>query len=613
MSTQPVSRAGAKLAAAIERFGLGGRIRGAQAVDVGASTGGFTEALLAHGAAHVLAVDVGHGQLHQRLRDDARVESLEGADWKTLSLGQAPGPFDFFTVDVSFVAARNMLRGLAFRLRSGAEGVVLVKPQFELPERKAGAALDDAGWRARALARFTAKAVELGFAVVAHADSPVAGGGGTVEVLAHLRFSGRTAKLPEFKDGRVPLVLSPKSRSRRVVSLAGEALTWFAVAAPGLESVTHAEVARLPGVGAATLAEGGVEFTGLLAVGMAANLHLRTATRVLLRLGQVRAREFGKLRHLLAKLAWRACVAPDRPLVITASATRCRLYHTGAIGETVDLAVQDAVGALPPRPPRAGVDDGGEAGDATEEPAVAPAATRVLLRGAGDRWTVSVDCSGELLHRRGYRVETGRAPLRETLAAGILALAGYDGGVALVDPMCGSGTLALEACAVALDAAPGLERHFAFEHWPAFDATAARAWDELRATARGRVRPAPPAPIVACDRDAAAVAIAQRNATRAGWQAHVQIEQFAARDAPVPPAPGLVVLNPPYGRRLGPHTGPGPWRDLGRLLRTRFSGFRAAVLAPSPAAAQALGLRPQATHTLAHGGLRVQLLVIDIP
>src|SRR4051812_33783974 len=121
-----VSRAGGKLEAALALFDLAGAVRGARAVDVGASTGGVTEALLRHGAAHVVAVDVGHGQLAASLREDARVTALEGADWKRLSLNEAAGPFDFFTVDVSFVAARNMLRGLAFRLRPGAAGVVLV-------------------------------------------------------------------------------------------------------------------------------------------------------------------------------------------------------------------------------------------------------------------------------------------------------------------------------------------------------------------------------------------------------------------------------------------------------------------------------------------------------
>src|SRR5215475_5172432 len=152
-------RGAGKLEAALELFDLAGAVRGARAVDVGASTGGFTATLLAHGAAHVVAVDVGRGQLQPGLRDDARVTSMEGTDWKRLTLHEAPGPFDFFTVDVSFVAARNMLRGLAFQLRPGAAGVVLVKPQFELPDRQVrDGRVDDPNLRAAALDKVRRKA-----------------------------------------------------------------------------------------------------------------------------------------------------------------------------------------------------------------------------------------------------------------------------------------------------------------------------------------------------------------------------------------------------------------------------------------------------------------------
>ncbi len=169
------SRGGRKLEAALSRFAVAAQVRGASAVDVGASTGGFTDALLRHGARSVVAVDSGHDQLDARLRQDARVESLEGANWTTLSLSIAPGPFDFFTVDVSFVAARTMLRGLAFRLRDGAHGVVLVKPQFELPESRLRAgksdsgSVDDPALRRAALERLSEKAQRLGFTVLEHA------------------------------------------------------------------------------------------------------------------------------------------------------------------------------------------------------------------------------------------------------------------------------------------------------------------------------------------------------------------------------------------------------------------------------------------------------------
>src|SRR5215471_12997507 len=240
-----VSRAAGKLEAALERFGLASAVRDARAVDVGASTGGFTESLLAHGAAHVVAVDVGHGQLAAALRADPRVTSMEGVDWKRLPLGEAPGPFDFFTVDVSFVAARSMLRGLAFRLRPGAAGVVLVKPQFELLDRQVrGGRVDDPNLRLAALDKVRRKAEALGFSLVGHTDSPVAGGSGTVEILACLRFEGRPASLPRPGERR----RDPGApRPPRATAPREQPMRWFAVVAPGLEAVAGREVAALPG------------------------------------------------------------------------------------------------------------------------------------------------------------------------------------------------------------------------------------------------------------------------------------------------------------------------------------------------------------------------------
>ncbi|MGZ3426761.1 MAG: SAM-dependent methyltransferase, partial [Polyangia bacterium] len=258
-----VGRGGLKLEAAIERFGLAARIKGAQAIDIGASTGGFTETLLAHGAAHVTAVDVGTGQLHPSLRDDKRVTNLEGVHWKTLPLSTAPGPFDFFTVDVSFIAARNMLRGLAFRLRPGAEGVVLVKPQFEVADKRVRAGdVSDPNLRRDALAEVREKGAALGFQLVEHADSPVAGGSGTVEILAHLRFEGRSAKLPQPGESRGQKERPGGRAASRKQTVTPDSFSMFAVAAPGVEPVLAREVAALAGVRDVKTIAGGVEFSG---------------------------------------------------------------------------------------------------------------------------------------------------------------------------------------------------------------------------------------------------------------------------------------------------------------------------------------------------------------
>jgi putative N6-adenine-specific DNA methylase len=582
-----VSRAGGKLEAALSRFGLDAAVRGARAVDVGASTGGFTEALLAHGAASVLAVDVGRDQLHPSLRADARVTSLEGVDWRKLSLSEAEGPFDFFTVDVSFVAARNMLRALAFRLGPGAQGVVLVKPQFELADRQVkGGDVRDPNLRRAAVEKVRLRAEALGFKLAAEIDSPVAGGEGSIEILAHLVFSGRPETLPAPGERRPH---AKPARSRRATA-AASTLRWFAVVTPGLEEAAAREIAALPNVSDLRRDTGGVEWSASAADGFRANLCLRLPTRVLARVGTVEAREFGRLRRRAAGLDWKRFVAPDARIAVRTSTSRCRLYHTGAIDETVVSAIGDAV-------------KGTQAAAKDETPDVS-----VLVRGLEDRFTFSVDASGERLHRRGARVEIGAAPLRETLAAGLLALAGWEPGQPLLDPMCGAGTILIEAATQAIERAPGLDRAFALESWPLFPQDAAAV---LRAEARAALRPAPPAAIAGSDADPRAIESARRNAARGEVEAHIT---FAVRDLgearPPGGAPGLVIANPPYGRRLAdPRGAVRLYRELGRVLRTHFRGWRFAIVVPRALrdAAGALRLDFEARHRLSNGGLSIEL------
>jgi putative N6-adenine-specific DNA methylase len=178
---------------------------------------------------------------------------------------------------------------------------------------------------------------------------------------------------------------------------------------------------------------------------MAANLHSRIATRVLLRMGEEKARDFAPLRRSLAKLPWKNYIPRDRAPRIDVSTGHCRLYHTGALAETVELAIADNVGKLSKR-------------EKQEQAREDDDCTRILLRGQDDRFTASVNSSGALLHRRDWRLEAGRAPLRETLAAGILALCEYAPALPLVDPMCGAGTFAIEAAAMARRIPPGRTR-----------------------------------------------------------------------------------------------------------------------------------------------------------
>jgi len=606
-----VSRAAGKLRAALALFDLGKRVRAQIAVDVGASTGGFTETLLAAGATKVVAVDVGHDQLHSRLRDDPRVESHERVDWKTLSLSELPGPFGFFTVDVSFVAARNMLRSLAFRLRAGAEGVVLVKPQFELPKEKARMErLSEPALRQEALDLFSVKADSLGFDVLAHADSPVAGREGTVEILTHLRFRGRSERLPlpgEKKTPSAPPLRPKRKRSSEAGTSLSDEQAFFAVVPPGLEEILAVELAARGVSG--TAETGGVSWRGSWEGALNVNLWSRLATRVLARVAEgAEAESFAVFRRRVSRMPWERFLTPERRLRANISVSRSRLYHTGALAEQLWLGIGDRLG----KPPAVAT----SAEDAEQ---------LLVVRGEENHFTFSVDTSGEPLHRRGWREEGGAAPLRETLAAAMLALCGWQPTEAVFDPVCGSGTLVLEAASAAIGLAPGLRRSFAFEAFPAFAKLQPR-WSELRATVEvshqrtaEALRATSASPLfsplfVGRDVDPATIALAQRNAERAGLAAFVSFAAGPLVEARPPHATGLLLANPPYGYRLGtPGAARATYRELGRLLRQEFAGWRAGVLVPDAAAAQALGTGAGASFPLKNGGLKLDLLRFDVP
>jgi putative N6-adenine-specific DNA methylase len=315
-----------------------------------------------------------------------------------------------------------------------------------------------------------------------------------------------------------------------------------------------------------------------------------------LRVGEARAREFGKLRRLVSKLDWKPLVDPTCPVRFEITQRSSRLYHTGAIAETLALAIEDRVGGkLVLASPGIAAEDG--------------SVQRVFARGESDLFTFSVDASGELLHRRGWRQEAGEAPLRETLAAGLLALAAFDPARPFVDLMCGAGTIVIEAAAWAAGRAPGAGRSFGFEKWPGFEAG---AWAAVRGELAGLVA----APVaLGFDRDPEMVAIAARNAERAGLADRARFAVAPLGDAAVPRAPtGLVVVNPPYGRRLGTRgEATRAVRALGRTLARDFAGWTAGVLLGEAGQVKVLGLPVRKTVGLWNGGVKVSYVIVDVP
>ena len=378
----------------------------------------------------------------------------------------------------------------------------------------------------------------------------------------------------------------PKRREADYPPRVTPALDLFATCTPGLEAILAGELTAL-GLTPKIL-DGGVAFAGNLSDMMRANLWLRTAGRVLVRVAEFHASSFDELERHARRVAWSEWLAPTS-VTVSVSASQSRLYHTGAIAERLLAAIARPAAAK-------STDHERHAGQL------------VLARFVRDRCTLSIDTSGELLHRRGYRLDVAKAPLRETLAAAILLAAGYDGARPLVDPLCGSGTIPIEAALIARRIAPGRRRDFAFRGSPYFDD---REWKNVLDKADEMVSPTASAPIFASDRDAGAVRATTGNAQRAGvgGDLGVELRAFAAGGAPLPG--GLFITNPPYGVRIGERRSVSDlYARLVGAARARVPGGRLAVLCSDGKWAEQKALREVVTTK--NGGLSVRLLMGDV-
>lgn len=349
---------------------------------------------------------------------------------------------------------------------------------------------------------------------------------------------------------------------------------FYVIVTPGLESLTARELEAL-GFTGLRVSKGGVTFKGTLGDAAKANLWLRTATRIVARVGEFDAPGRRELAARARRYDWAPFFVPGSALRIHATCRSSRLYHTGLVAE----ALHKALGTRP-----APTD-----GDAP----------LLLARIAKDRCTLSFDTSGELLHKRGARQEISRAPLRETLAAGLLLSCGYDGQSAFVDPMCGSGALVLEAASIATRRAPGLERSFALERWPAFQT---EVFNDLRETARANVRRAP-APISGSDVHAGALAQAGRNAERAGVTEDIQLERVGASLRVAPAQTGLVAVNPPWGKRV--EADASTLDALRQCFSDTFHKWNRGLVAPAALAHRVLPRSATRTLPFNDGGINV--------
>lgn len=358
---------------------------------------------------------------------------------------------------------------------------------------------------------------------------------------------------------------------------------FFAVVAPGLEETCAAELAALD-LGPLATEPGGVAFSGRLRELYLANLHLRTASRILVRFAEFSSRDFPDLFHRALKLPWGRFVRPETAVTFRVTCRTSRLGHSERVAATLHDALNRALG----RPVSA----------AASSPQL------ILVRIVDDRVVLSIDSTGELLHRRGYRQSVTVAPLRETLAAGVLQLLGWDGTVPLADPMCGSASFLTEGALIARRRAPGLDRDFAFMSWPGWREG---LWKLLCDEARRRAVISDIA-IEGADENPEAVAAAAENCRRCGVDDQVTIARRSLSEQPVHTGAGLVICNPPYGKRLAPGSDlRAIYRDLGTQLRRAYPGWRLAMICPEGDLPEATGLPWRQVALLDNGGLSVGL------
>lgn len=341
---------------------------------------------------------------------------------------------------------------------------------------------------------------------------------------------------------------------------------------------------------------GGVIFEGDLEAIYRVNLHLRTASRVLLRLGDFGATSFADLRKHAGQLNWESYIHPGQAVVVRATCHKSRLYHSDAVAERVSAAIGDRLGQPAPT---GKFDERGES----------PPPQMVIVRLVHDRCFISVDTSGALLHRRGYRLAVAKAPLRETLAAAIVLASGWDHASPLLDPFCGSGTIPIEAALIAHSLAPGRNRRFAFMDWPVFDE---KLWNSVleaagQAAAQAVVSPGRPF-LQASDRDTGAVEMALANAERAGVSGLIEFSRRAVSAIQPPVEAGWVVTNPPYGLRVSANKDlRNLYAQFGNVLRQKCSSWHVAVLCSDLTLLGHTGLKLDSSMRLVNGGAPVRL------
>jgi len=372
-------------------------------------------------------------------------------------------------------------------------------------------------------------------------------------------------------------------------------LQFFATAAKGVEEVLACELREL-GFSDSIVEKGGVRFFGDMEACYRANLWLRTANRILMPLADFYADTPELLYEGVRSLPWSRYLTPDMTLAVTCNLRDSRMTHSGFVALKTKDAVVDSVRDSKGRRPNV------DAGNPD---------LLINVHLAGNRCTVSLDTSGTSLDKRGYRLDRNEAPLRETLAAALIALSGWDGLVPLVDPMCGSGTIPIEAALKSSRRAPGVTRStFGFQRWPGYDPA---LWKNLVRDAEGKKRDSMTKVIIGSDVSRSALKSAGNNASRADVGSLITFVARDIADAVPPPPPGVLIFNPPYGVRMGEEEMLGQlYKKIGDAMKRRFAGYTAYLLTGNPGLARFVGLRASRRIVLFNGPIESRLLRYEL-
>ncbi len=365
---------------------------------------------------------------------------------------------------------------------------------------------------------------------------------------------------------------------------------FFAPCPRGLELLLVAELEQL-GASSVQGRDGGVQFQGDWRTCYRANLESRIASRILWQVATQPYASEADVYNIARALPWNEWFTPSLTIRVNVAAIKCPLRSLDFVTLKIKDAVCDKFREITAR-----------------RPSVDTARPDIRIHGFFDarKFSLYLDTSGDALFKRGLRERAGEAPIRENLAAGILRLTGWQPGIPLLDPMCGSGTFLLEAAQISLNIAPGLERGFAFEKLTKFDKA---LWNQLRETAIARQKPKTPQPIFGSDLYGDALTAARANLFAAGFSEIITLKQANVLEISAPAPFGFLVANPPYGVRIGEQQALTEfYPKLGDVLKKRFSGWEAYIFTADPLLPKLIRLNASRRTPLFNGALECRLL-----